>query len=88
MSISAHVKYDTERLQLYISANKGKLNLHVNRALNMKPWPRLKTNAWPKKGVMAMFNNILICLYPKSVQLWYLADLQGWPTSRVLLPCP
>jgi hypothetical protein len=38
--------------------NKGKLNLHLSIALNVKPWPKLKLKTWSNKGVMALCNKI------------------------------
>jgi len=64
------------------------VELKLKRSTKYETVAKTQGKYLAKKGVMAMCNNILICLYRKSVQLRYLADLQGWPTSQVLLPCP
>jgi hypothetical protein len=56
MRISARVQFDAKTLQPFISANTGRVNLHIKQILNLILWPRLKIHGWTRYGGMTVYN--------------------------------
>lgn len=66
-----HVQYEQ---------NKKHTNIYVGQhkeVRNVKLWPRLKTNEWPRYGLMGMYNITGICQFRKSV-----ANCDKWPVYK------